>query len=123
MKTGRWLTLIGSMVLFLTGLGHGAKFAQLQGMIQASSVKAPLDGIVRACWLVFSGEMLAIAAIAIVASGIERGGRIVLICAATMFLNGALLFHYVGLFFGVYVTLAVAILFLAGGGMQAKRAA
>jgi hypothetical protein len=67
--------------------------------------------------------MLAIAAIAIVARGIERGGRIVLICAATMFLNGALLFHYVGLFFGVYVTLAVAILFLAGGGMQAKRAA
>ena len=123
MKTGRWLTWIGSVVLFLTGLGHGAKFAQLQGMIQASSIEAPLDGIVRACWLAFSGEMLAIAAIAIVASGIERGGRIVLICAATMFLNGALLFHYVGLFFGVYVTLSVAILFLAGGGMQAKRAA
>jgi hypothetical protein len=67
--------------------------------------------------------MLAIAVIAIVASGIERGGRIVLICAATMILNGALLFHYVGLFFGVYVTLAVALLFFAGGGMHAKRAA
>ena len=123
MKTGRWLTWIGSAVLFLTGLGHGAKFAHLQGMIQASGLKAPLDGIVRACWLVFSGEMVAIAVIATVASGMERGGRIVLICAATMILNGALLFHYLGLFIGVYVTLAVAILFLAGGWMQAKAAA
>lgn len=123
MKMGRWLTWIGSVVLFLTGLGHGAKFAQLQRMIQAGSIKAPLDGILRACWLTFSGEMAAIAVIAMVASGIERGGRIVLICAATMILNGALLFHYLGLFFGVYVTLAVALLFLVGGGTQAKRAA
>jgi hypothetical protein len=120
---GRWLTWIGSVILFLTGLGHGAKFAQLQGMIQASIIKAPLDGIMRACWLVFSGEMVALAVIAMVASGMERGGRIVLICAATMILDGALLFHFLGPFIGVYVTVAVAILFLAGGWMQAKAAA
>jgi len=123
MKTGRWLTWIGSVILFLTGIGHGAKLAQLQGMIQASGLKAPLDGIVRACWLTFSGEMVAIAVIATVASGIERGGRIVLICAATMILNGALLFHYLGLFIGVYATLAVALLFLAGGLLQGKQTA
>ncbi len=123
MKTGRWLTGIGSVVLFLTGIGHGMKFAQLQGMIQASSFKAPLDGIVRACWLVFSGEMVAIAVIAVVASGMGRGGRIVLICAATMILDGVLLFRFLGPFIGVYVTAVVAILFLAGGWMQAKSAA
>ncbi|MHB8499896.1 MAG: hypothetical protein ACYDCG_08880 [Candidatus Acidiferrales bacterium] len=123
MKTGRWLTWIGSVILFLTGIGHGSKFAQLQGMIQASSIKPPLDGIARACWLVFSGEMAAIAVIATVASGMERGGRIVLICAATMILDGALLFRFLGPFIGVYVTAAVAILFLAGGWMQAKAAA
>jgi len=122
MRTGRWLTWIGSVVLFLTGLGHGAKFSQLQGMIQASNIKAPLDGIVRGCWLVFSGEMVALAVIAVVASGMERGGRIVLICAAAMILDGALLFRFLGPFIGVYVTLAVAILFLAGGWMQAKAA-
>ena len=123
MKMGRWLTWIGSVILFLTGLGHGAKFAQLQGMIQASIIKAPLDGIMRACWLVFSGEMVALAVIAMVASGMERGGRIVLICAATMILDGVLLFRFLGPFIGVYVTVAVAILFLAGGWMQAKAAA
>src|SRR5579859_4987310 len=120
MRTGRWLTWMGSVILFLTGIGHGTKFAQLQGMIQASSFKAPLDGIVRACWLVFSGEMVAIA---VVASGMERGGRIVLICAATMILDGVLLFRFLGPFIGVYVTVAVAILFLAGGWMQTKAAA
>ena len=123
MRTGRWLTWIGSVVLFLTGLGHGAKFSQLQGMIQASNIKAPLDGIVRGCWLVFSGEMVALAVIAVVASGMERGGRIVLICAATMILDGVLLFRFLGPFIGVYVTVAVAILFLAGGWMQTKAAA
>lgn len=123
MKTGRWLTWIGSVILFLTGIGHGTKFGQLQGMIQASNIKAPLDGIVRACWLVFSGEMAAIAVIAVVASVMAGGGRIVLICAATMILDGVLLFHFLGPFIGVYVTVAVAILLLAGGWMQVKVAA
>jgi hypothetical protein len=40
-----------------------------------------------------------------------------------MILDGALLFHFLGPFIGVYVTVAVAILFLAGGWMQAKAAA
>ena len=53
MKIGRWLTGIGSLLLFLTGLGHGAKLAQLQGMIAASGMKAPMDGILKGCWLAF----------------------------------------------------------------------
>jgi hypothetical protein len=123
MKTGRWLTGIGSVVLFLTGFGHGAKFSQLQRMITASGMKAPLDAILRGCWLAFSGEMVALAVIAMVASGMGGGGRIVLICAATMIVNAALLLHFVGAFFGVYVSVVVAVLFLAGGWMQAKQAA
>ena len=76
MKTGRWLTGIGSVVLFLTGFGHGAKFSQLQGMISASGMKAPLDAILRGCWLVFSGEMVALAVIAMVASRMGGGDRL-----------------------------------------------
>lgn len=120
---GRWLTGIGGVVLFLTGLGHGAKFGQLEGMIQASNVKAPLDGIVRGCWLTFSGEMVALAVIAFLASGIEGGRRIVLICAAAMIFNAALLLHFLGPFFGVYVSAAVAVFFLAGGLIGTKQAA
>jgi hypothetical protein len=101
MKTGRWLTGTGSVLLFLTGIGHGTRIVQLQKMIVDSGMKAPLDAILKGCWLVFSGEMVALAVIAMVASALAGGGRFVLICAATMILNAGLLLYFVGPFFGV----------------------
>jgi hypothetical protein len=123
MKTGRWLTGIGSLVLLLTGIGHGIRIVDLQKMIVDGGMKAPLDVILKACWLAFSGEMVALAVIAMVASGMARGGRIVLICAATMMVNAVLLLHFVGPAFPVYVSATVAALLLAGGLMQSKPAA
>jgi|ERR1700722_4452643 len=123
MKTARWLTGTGSMVLLLTGIGHGTRIVDLQKMIVDSGMKAPLDAILKGCWLAFSGEMVALAAIAMVASGMAGGARIVLICAATMFVNAALLLHFLGPSFPVYVSLAVAVFLLAGGWMQTKQAA
>jgi hypothetical protein len=123
MKTGRWLTGIGSLILFLTGIGHGFRIADLQKMILESGMKAPLDVILKGCWLVFSGEMVALAVIAVVASRLERGASIVLICAAAMIANAALLLHFMGPFFGVYVSAVVALFYLAGGGLQSKQTA
>lgn len=123
MKTGRWLTWIGSILLFLTGVGHGSKLGNVQGMIAASEVKMPLAGMMRACWLAFSGEMVALAVIAVLASGMARGSRFVLICGLTMVFNAWLLLHFLGLFIGVYVSVAVAVLFLAGGFLQVKQEA
>jgi hypothetical protein len=57
MKTARWLTGIGSVILFLTGIGHGFRIVDVQKMIAESGMKAPLDVILKGCWLVFSGEM------------------------------------------------------------------
>lgn len=84
-------------------------------------MKAPLDVILKGCWLVFSGEMVALAVIAMVASAMAGGSRIVLICAATMIANGGLLLHFMGPFFGVYVSVVVALFFLAGGWLQIKK--
>jgi hypothetical protein len=123
MKTGRWLTGIGSVILFLTGIGHEALVVQVQKMIVESGMKAPLDAILKASWLAFGGEMVALAVIAMVASGVDRGGRIVLVCAATMIVNAAMLFHFLGPFFGVYVSVIVGLLFLAGGWLQSKQTA
>lgn len=123
MKIGRWVTGIGSVLLLLTGLGHGAKLAQLQDMISAAGMKAPLDGILKGCWLAFSGEMVGLALIAFVASGVARGGWVVLLCAATMIFNTGLLFHFVGPFIGVYISAVVGIFFLAGGLLQLKQQA
>jgi hypothetical protein len=123
MKTGRWLTGIGSVILFLTGIGHGFRIADVQKMIVESGMKPPLDVILKGCWLAFSGEMAALAVIAVVASRLEKGGIIVLICAVTMIANAALLLHFMGPFFGVYVSVVVALFFLAGGGLQTKQTA
>jgi hypothetical protein len=123
MKTGRLLTWIGSVILFLTGIGHGFRIVDLQKMIVESGMKAPLDAILKGCWLAFSGEMMALAVIAVVASRLEKGGTIVLICAATMIANAALLLHFMGPFFGVYVSAVVALFFLGGGGLQSKQTA
>ena len=123
MKTGRWLTGIGSTVLLLTGIGHGIRIVDVQKMIVDGGMKAPLDVILKGCWLAFSGEMVALAVIAMVASGMAGGGRIVLICAATMIVNAVLLLHFVGPAFPVYVSLTVAAFLLAGGLMQSKPAA
>jgi hypothetical protein len=67
--------------------------------------------------------MVALSVIAVVASRLEKGGSIVLICAATMIANAALLLHFMGPFFGVYVSVFVALFFLAGGWMQTKQTA
>jgi hypothetical protein len=123
MKTGRLLTWIGSVILFLTGIGHGFRIADVQKLILESGMKAPLDAILKGCWLAFSGEMMALAVIAVVASRLEKGGTIVLICAATMIANAALLLHFMGPFFGVYVSAVVALFFLGGGGLQSKQTA
>ena len=114
------MTGIGSIVLLLTGIGHGIRIVDVQKMIADSGMKPPLDLILKACWLAFSGEMVALAVIATVSSGMAGGGRIVLLCAATMIVNAALLLHFVGPSFPVYVSATVAVFFLAGGWMQSK---
>ncbi len=123
MKTGRWMTGIGSVILFLTGIGHESLVVQVQKMVVDGGIKAPLDAILKASWLAFGGEMIALAVIAVVASRVDRGGRIVLVCAATMIVNAAMLFHFMGPFFGVYVSVIVGLLFLAGGWLQGKQTA
>jgi hypothetical protein len=123
MRTGRWLTGIGSVILFLTAIGHEALVVQVQKMIVENGIKAPMDAILKASWLAFGGEMVALAVIAMVANWMVGGGRIILLCAATMIANASMLFHFMGLFFGVYVSVVVGLLFLAGGWLQSKQPA
>lgn len=123
MKTARWVTGTGSVVLFVFGILHGSRYGAIEGMIRTSGLKEPLDGILRASWLGFSCEQMAIAVIALVASRMERGGRIVLLCGALMAVHGVLLFHFLGLFIGTYVSVIITLLFLIGGWLQSREAA
>jgi hypothetical protein len=120
MKTARWFTGIGSLVLFLVGIGHGLKLKQIDAMIPASGLHGPLEGILKGCWLVFSGEMVALAVIAFLASVMQGGAKFVLLCALTMAFNAALLVHFVGAGLPIYITAFVCVMFLAGGLLQKK---
>ena len=63
---------------------------------------------------------MALALIAFLASKMERGGRFVLICAATMVADGGLVFHYLGLVLPFYICVVIALMFLIGGSLQVK---
>ena len=120
MKLGRWITALGSLVIFPVGIGHGLKLKDLNAMIPASGLHGPLEGILKGCWLVFSGEMVALALITLLASFIQRGWRIVLLCGITMAFNAGLLIHFVGIATPIYITLFVALLWLAGAALQSR---
>lgn len=123
MSAARWCTGIGSLILAVFGVGHGTRLGKVEQMMAVSGVKEPLGGLMKSSWLIFSVEMVMVAVIAFVASRIERGGVIVLLCAAINAANGALVFHFFGVFIGVYAVSLVAILYLIGGLLQRSPAA
>jgi hypothetical protein len=114
---------MGSVILLFTGIGHVTRIVQVEKLIAAGGMKAPLDLLLKVNWLMFGSLMVALAVIAMVASALAGGGRIVLICGATMLVTAGVVFYFGGLSIPLYVSLVVAVLLLAGGGMQAKEAA
>lgn len=123
MKMARWLTGVGSFVLFVSGILHSTGFAGLVRRIEESRMPTPLDGILKASWLLFSWQMIVLAVIAFVASRKERGGWIVLLCALATCGSGILMLRFLGPFAGVYLVGGVMLLFLIGGWLQVKETA
>jgi hypothetical protein len=121
MKTARWITGIGSVVVVVVGILHGLKLTQIEAMIPASGLHGPLEGILKGCWLVFSGEMVTLGLIAFATSWMQGGGRIALLCGLTMAFNAGILVHFLGFALPVYITLFVMVFFLVGGWLQSKQ--
>lgn len=123
MKAARWVTGSGSLLLFIVGVVHEMAIGKLDRMIAQSGLKPPASEIFRACWLLFGGEMMALAVIAWVASRVARGAGVVLVCGLAMLGNAAILLKYLGSSIQLYVTLAFAVIFLTGAWMQSKASA
>ena len=111
MKIARWLTLLGSLVLIGSAIFH------LTGY---TSIQRSTDGVLKALWLTFSVLLLGLAAIALLARGMGRGGLVVLSCGATTGVTALLLLRFLGPFIGFYLLTVVTVLFLVGGWIQAK---
>jgi peptidoglycan/LPS O-acetylase OafA/YrhL len=121
MKTARLFTITGSIILFVTGCLHANGYSKvvLAGLAK-QSVDPVVAGVLKVGWFTLSGEMMTLAIIAFLAASMERGARIVVVCALASAANGFLLLHFLGPFIGVYITDAVTLLFLLGGSLQAK---
>ena len=119
----KWLTRIASAILFIVGALHETRLPQFEKIIAASGMQGLAAGMFKGAQLVFGAEMLALAVIAFVASGMEKGARFVLICGATMALNAAILLWALGPVIPVDITIVLALMFLLGGSLQAKGAA
>jgi len=123
MKNARLITMIGSIVLFGSALFHASGYIPLLRRIQTAAIPSPLDGILKASWLTFSIQFLAMAVITFLARNMERGGWIVLLCAAFLAVDAIILLHFLGPFVGVYLLTVVTLLFLIGGWLQVKQKA
>lgn len=121
MKFARWLTPLGSIVLLASAVLHTSGYGRLVHRIDAEAMLAPpLDGIVKASWLLFSVELFFLAVISFLARNMEHGGRIVLLCGACTGLSALLMLRFLGGFIGVYLLAAVTLLLVVGGTLQAK---
>jgi hypothetical protein len=121
MKFVRWLTPMGSFLLLASSIFHASGYSRLVHRIDAGAMlPPPLDGIMKASWLLFSVEMFFLAAIAFLARDMERGGRIVLLCGACIGVSALLLLRFLGGFAGVYLLAAVTLLLVLGGTLPAK---
>lgn len=120
MKTARWLTLLGSLLLIASAIFHSTGYAPLLRRIEAGVIRSPLDGVLKALWLTFSVQLFALAVIALLVRGVGRGGLVVLLCAASTGVTALLLLRFLGPFLGFYLLAVVTLLFLLGGWLQAK---
>jgi hypothetical protein len=121
MKPMRWITPLGSLVLLASSILHAGGYSRLVHRIEAGAMLAPpLDGIVKALWLLFSLELFFLAVISFLARNMERGGRIVLVCGACTGVSALLMLRFLGGFAGVYLLAAVTLLLVLGGTLQAK---
>jgi hypothetical protein len=123
MKSARLFTTLGSVVLFGSALFHGSGYIPLLKRIQSDAIRPPMDAILKACWLTLSVQFIALAVIAFLARDYERGGRVVLLCAAFLLLDDLICLYFLGPFIGVYLISIVVVLFLIGGWLHSRQPA
>ena len=118
MKSGRWLILLGCIVLFLGGIAHmiGYRFF-VPALIQAGLSGHLLDAV-KAVWIAYSVQFWVISlAIAWLTRMPNRRGMLLLLSVIPL-VDGVLMYHYVGLFLGTYMIGGGALLVLIGIAMM-----
>jgi hypothetical protein len=118
MKAARWLVGTGCLLLAAGAVLHlVAAYPQISAGVLASNLNAELQSALRSVFLIVGWHWLMIAAIAMIAafSRASAAKAIVLFCAVTLIVDGALMAKFLGWFVGTDMILASALLILCGG--------
>src|SRR6266704_4226633 len=73
MKTGRWLTPLGCVMLLGSAILHSSGYIRLVHRIEAAGIQFPLAGILKVSWWILAVYFVTLAVIAVLASRMGRG--------------------------------------------------
>lgn len=123
MKTARLISLLGSILLAGSAAFHASGYPRfVVPLIQKEGISWPISGVLKALWLTFSILLFGLAVVVVLARNMERGGGIVLVIAAANAVCAVVMWHFLGLFPGVYLIAGVTILLAIGGALQVRLA-
>ncbi|MGB7437755.1 MAG: hypothetical protein WBR26_07255 [Candidatus Acidiferrum sp.] len=123
-KVARILVALGAIVLFGGALLHClAAYPRVMGpALSASNLSAPLQGALRAVFLLVGWDWVVIGIIALIgaftATRIQK--VIVLVCGFALVGTTAVMLKFIGWFLGTDMILAAAVMIICGGLLLGK---
>jgi hypothetical protein len=114
MKLPRWLILLGSILLFASGLLHLLGYPYIFPALLKAGIDRKLIGALKALWLAFTVSFVVVSAAFIFLSRRPQGRNLILFLCLLPLINAILMYSLVGPFIGSYVVSAGTVLVLIG---------
>jgi hypothetical protein len=114
MKLAHWLILLGSIVLFASGLVHLLGYPHIFPVLVSAGVDLRLIGAIKTLWLSFTVEFVILSPAFVWISRLPRGRNLLLFLTLIPLMNAFLMYYLIGPFIGAHMVLAGALLLLLG---------
>lgn len=120
-RAGTFLILVACLVLLAAAALHFTGFPGLSSEISASNLNPGLQSLYRTVFMLVGWYGIVIPIIVLIAAFAAEKARkaILLFCGFALLVQAGIMFAFLGWFAGTYMTLASALLILAGGFLLA----
>jgi hypothetical protein len=114
MKLARLLILLGSIVLFVSGLLHLLGYPHISPPLVKAGVDAKLISAIKALWLAFTVQFVVVSAVLVWLSRRPQGRNLIFFLCLIPLIDAVLMYLQVGPFIGSYLVSAGTVLVLIG---------
>jgi|SRR6516162_6998520 hypothetical protein len=114
MTLPRWLILLASIVLFAAGVLHMIGYFHLVPALAKSGIDPGVLGALKCVWIVFTVELVILAAAFLWLSRRAGTRSLVLYLALIPVIDAILMYYFVGSFIGSNLVAGGSVLLLAG---------